>query len=346
MAIQVNVSAGRTSQPYPVGIGNIVTLTPQAVGGGTGYVEYSQSPMTDITNGLAVWVRWPKGSVNVTTSDTSEYVMFIRFVCTAGNIAFTVGDVTGSRSNPLMPWISNQATYVFDANGNYIGLSGPGGVTSSAIPTYTWANRPTGTAAVTGNIARFSDVGGGSPSTGGGNFFFYNGTRWKPMAGSICLDAVDTANAAVANTTEQNLNPNHVLIPAGVIGDYDRLRLWVSLSKNAASDSSTIRVRFGPLGTTADPILATVTTLATTNQSLGFIMEFKRNSATTIQKQGNASTDVSFNGASAGTYPAAVTVSDMNANGMYMSITSQMTGGTEVVTLQDFVLELCTTDSQ
>lgn len=343
MAIQVNVSAGRTSQPYPVGVGNIVTLTPQAVGGGAGYVEYSQSPMADITNNLAVWVRWPKGSVSVTTTDTTEYVMFIRFVCTAGNIVFSVADVTGSRSNPLMPWISNQATYVFDATGNYVGLSAPGGAGSAAIPLLTWANRAS---AVSTGLARFSDVGGGSTGTGGGNFFFYNGTRWKPMAGSICLDAVDTANSGVANTTEQNLNPNHVLIPAGVIGDYDRLRLWVSLSKNAASDSSTIRVRFGPLGTTADPILATVTTLATTNQSLGFIMEFKRNSATTIQKQGNASTDLSFVGASAGAYPAAVTVSNMDSNGMYMSITSQLTGGTEIVTLQDFVLELCATDSQ
>lgn len=344
MAIQVNVRAGQTSQPYPVGVGSIVTLTPQTVGGGTGYVEYTQNSAIDIQNNQATWVRWPKGSVSATTSDTSIYVMFARFVCTAGNIVFSAGDPSGSRSNALMPWLSNVPSYLFDAQGNYIGLNAPTpGAASAIFPTLTWANRAS---AVPTGQARFTDVGAGSPSNGGGNFFFYNGTRWKPMSGVICLDAVDTANSAVANTTEQNLNPNHVLIPAGVIGDYDRLRMWVSLSKNNTADTSTIRVRFGPLGTTADPVIATVTSLATTNQSLGMILEFKRLSATTIQKQGNASTDVSFNGANAGAYPAAVTVSSMDANGMYVSITSQMTGGTEIVTLQDFALELCTTDSQ
>lgn len=216
------------------------------------------------------------------------------------------------------------------------------------IPQLLWNDRPLASANK-GNQFRFSDVGGGALNTGfagGGNYFFSNGIRWRPVNNSIVLDSVDTANAGIANTTEQNLNPNHIVIPAGVINNYDRLRLWTSMSKSAGVDSTTVNIRFGPLGTIADPILSTVTTLATTNQSIGFLTEFKRNSATTMQKQGNASTDVSYNGASAGVYPAAVTVANMDTTPMYLSITSQLAAGTEIVTLQDYTLEMYATDSQ
>lgn len=208
----------------------------------------------------------------------------------------------------------------------------------------TWIARPSA-AAFPGTQIRFTDVGGNT-GAGGGNFFFSNGTRWKPVNEDVLLDSVDTANSAVANTTEQQLNPNHIAIPAGVIGIFDRIRLYVSLSKNGTVDSATINIRFGPLGTVADPILATITSLATTNQSEGFILEFKRTAATAMQKQGNASTDLSYTGASAGAYPAAVTISNPDTNIMYLSITSQMTTGAEVCTLQNYTLELFSTDSQ
>lgn len=225
-----------------------------------------------------------------------------------------------------------------------LGANAPGGTQPTYIGSRLWAARPAA-ASVPGGIIRFTDVGGGQTGTGGGTFMFSNGVRWKPLNGNTLLDAIDTPNVAVANTTEQNLNPNHVLIPAGVIGDYDRLFLNLTFSKVGTADSATLRVRFGPLGTIADPVIATITALSGTAQSFGGILGFKRASATTLQKLGNADPSASFFNASNGAYPAPVAVSNMDSTAMYMSLTSQMTGGTEVSTLQDYRLELFTTDS-
>lgn len=338
----LQLRSGQTSQPFPVGIGSIVSLTPASIGGGTGYIEYTLNTQTDINNNLATWVRWPKGSVSVTTSDVGMFNILARAVCTAGNITVVGNDPTNSTVLNTIPWASNQASYTYDSLGNFIGFNVTG-ANPSGFAAVLWANRPTASAS-TGAIIRVTDVGG-NVGTGGGNYFFSNGVRWKPVNGCIVLDSIDTPNTSVANTTEQNLNPNHIIIPAGVIGDFDRLRLRVTMSKSGAADTSTIRFRFGPLGTVADPILATISSLATTNISLGVLLDFKRASSTTVQKLGSASTDQAYNGASAGAYPAVTTVSDMNANGMYLSITSQMTGGTETVTVQDYTFELCPTDS-
>lgn len=215
------------------------------------------------------------------------------------------------------------------------------GVTAQAM---LWADRPSALV-LAGHQIRFQDVGGGASGTGGGNLFFANGSRWKPLNGSCLLDAIDSANSAVANTTEQQLSPNRVAIPAGLLMDFDRLRIFLSSSKNGTTDTTTLRVRFGPLGTVADPALATITALATTNQSYGTILQFKRLSATTVQKQGAGDPNASYGGPSATAYPAAVTVSNMDTSVMFLSITSQMTGGTEVTTLQDMTVELCATDS-
>lgn len=342
--ITFNLRAGQTSQPFPVGIGSIVTLTPANIGGGTGYIEYTLNSQSDLNNNLATWLRWPKGSVSVATSDTAEFVFLARAICTAGNMNFVGNDPTSSTAQVLIPWASNQASYLYDANGNFIGFNVTGANPSgfAAVP---WASRPAASAANNGAILRFTDVGGNA-GNGGGNFFFSTGARWKPMSADIILDAIDTPNTSIANTTEQQLNPTHIVIPPSVVQDFDRLRVRMSMSKSSTVDTATIRLRFGPLGTTADPVLLTITTLATTSISVGVLLDFKRSSATTIQKLGNASSDQSYSGASAGAFPAAVTVSDMNVNGMFMSITSQMTAGTETVTIQDYTLELCPTDSQ
>jgi hypothetical protein len=74
-------------------------------------------------------------------------------------------------------------------------------------------------------------------------------------------------------------------------------------------------------------------------------MEFKRLSATTLQKQGNADPSSNYNGASAGAYPAAVTVSDMDVNTMFWTISMQMTGGTEIPTMNDYTNELWASDN-
>jgi hypothetical protein len=232
--------------------------------------------------------------------------------------------------------ITNQSAASLDYTGSSNSFFEP-------IPSMLWAARPS--ASQVGSQFIFSDVGGGNPGPSGGNVFFWNGNRFKPMNGNCLLDAIDTANSGLANTAEQQLNPNRVAVPAGVVSDFDRLRLWFSASKNGASDTCTHRVRWGPLGTTSDPVIATITALAGANQSYGTLMEFKRLSATTVQKQGNADPSSNYGGASAGAYPAAVTVSNMDTNAMFLTLSAQMTGGTEIPTVNDYTLELWASDN-
>jgi hypothetical protein len=228
-------------------------------------------------------------------------------------------------------------------NGGWYNRNGSGPNTPLLPNSYTWATKPS--AASSANmVVLMTDVGGGTSGLGGGNLFISNGVRWKPSGGNVTLDAIDTANSGVANTTEQNLNPNHIVIPAGVIGIFDRLRLWVSASKSGTVDTATFNVRFGPLGTIADPIISSFA-LATTNQTDGVLLEYKRTGATTIQKQGNASGDLSYSGQNAGAYPAAVTISNPDSVPMFLSLCAVMTSGTEAATLQDYTFELFPTDS-
>lgn len=226
---------------------------------------------------------------------------------------------------------------MFDSNGNLVGFDSPNGTAPFGATPATWANRPVLSSTQRGGFYA-TDVGSG-------NLFVWDGTRFKAANGSILLDSIDTANSSTTAVTQQNLNPNHRLIPAGVIGANDRLRIWLGASKNGVVAAITLRIHFGPLGTIADPVLATILDLATTNVSYGTLMEFKRVTATTIQKQGNGNPGDSYGGANATAYPAAVTVASMDTTAMYLSISSQADVSGEIVTLQDYTLELYSTDS-
>lgn len=224
--------------------------------------------------------------------------------------------------------------------GNIFGGFQAGGQATNVAPDAAlWANRATYQASV-GRLVRFTDVGGGTGGVSGGTVMVWNGTRWRPIGGVVTLDAIDTANAGAANTTEQQLNTSHIAIPSGLLADGDRIRVIMAASKSGTSDTATLRYRFGPAGTTADTLLTTISSLAATNQSYQDGFEYKRLGATSIQQQGNGS----FKGASVAAFPSAVTVSSMDANPMFLSITAQMTSGTETPTVQNYTLEWYPTD--
>lgn len=329
----IQLRAGQTSQAFPLGIGSVASLSTNNVGTWSAYIEYSFDTQEKINSNTATWTTWPRGTVTAPTQGAALFPMFARATCLTGNIQAFFGDPTGLTAIQAIPWDTS------------LSLITPSGVLAGAVvPTTTWANRPLPVTSYPNATIRITDVGGNT-GTGGGSFFYTNGTRWKPQS-AVLLDSVDTPNSAPANTSENQLNPNHIIVPPGVLGvNGDRLRIRMTLSKNAGAENATINLRFGPLGTTADPIIATVTTLAGANQTLGDVLDFKRTSATTLQKQGNASTDNSYGGANSGAFPAAVTISNLDGNGMYLSITSQVNVGAEIVTLQDYTLEFWPTDS-
>lgn len=278
---------------------------------------------------------------------------YVRVASNGGLFLVTLTPRVGASSSGLFgpspvrqtfgPFAEGATVTITNQSASFLDYTGSSSSFFEPVPSMPWSARPT-TSQVGAQII-FTDVGGGNPGPSGGNLFFWNGARFKPMNGNCLLDAIDTANSGVANTAEQQLNPNRVAVPAGLISDYDRLRLWFSASKNGASDTCTLRVRWGSLGTTSDPVIATIATLAGANQSYGTLMEFKRLSATTVQKQGNADPSSNYVGASTGAYPAAVTVSNMDTNAMFMTLSAQMTGGTEIPTVNDYTLELWASDN-
>ena len=229
-------------------------------------------------------------------------------------------------------------------NGGWYNRNGSGPNSPIVPATSTFAGLPSAAANV-GTQYFVTNVGAGTGGAGGGTMFVASTTRWKPAGGNASLDSVDTPNVGVANTTEQNLNPNHIVIPAGVIGNFDRLRLRLSMSKSGTVDTATVNIKFGPLGTVADPAIATFS-FSTTNQTDGAFIDFKRLSATSMQKLGSAGVDTGNAGPNPGAYPAPVAVANMDSTAMFLSITATMTSGTEACTLQDYTLEIYPTDSQ
>lgn len=212
----------------------------------------------------------------------------------------------------------------------------------------TYANRAN--YQTSGNIVRFTDVGGGTTGVGGGTFWFYNslGTpRWKLVNNSADIDNIDTLNAGVANTTPQNLNPNAAVIQAGVIQGFDRLVMELGVSKSASVDTGTLVIRIGTTFTVADAAIGTLS-LAGAAPSAGFRVKFKRLSATTIQMQGSSNVLNSWGGTSTGSYATAVALSgadSFDTTAMKISLWQTMTAGTEFLTIQDFESTLQTTDS-
>ena len=159
-----------------------------------------------------------------------------------------------------------------------------------------WANRVS--YQIVGALVRFTDVGPSESGNGGGNILYWTGTRWKPVGSNLLLDSIDSANAGNNGTTEQQLNGNHVAVNAGLTANGDRFRFMGTVSKNGTTDTCTVRLHYGPLGTASDPVIATIATLAGASQTLGVMLEFKRVSSTSLQKEGNADTSTSYNGAS------------------------------------------------
>lgn len=173
----------------------------------------------------------------------------------------------------------------------------------------------------------------------------YPFSMFDPSAEFQTIDAIDTANTGLANTSEQQLNPNHRAITSNMIKINDRFELRLTCSKSSTVDSATFRIRFGPLGTVADPIIATINAVATTNQSYGTILQFKRTSLTQVTKLGSGDANYSFSTAAPSAASTPVTVGDMTTLPMFLSITGQMTAGTETPTVNDYTLVVCVTDT-
>lgn len=194
-------------------------------------------------------------------------------------------------------------------------------------PSYTWATIP----AASGTVRRvfLTDIGGGT-------IWLSNGVRWFPENKSILIYTTTADNAQTLGTAKvmaQNL------LPAGLWQDRDTIRITYTYAKAAGSETCTHNFRLGTAGTTADTSLASTTAPGSTNLSVGNVLELQRVSSTSVRRNGTGVIG-GMVGTSTSAFPAAITVSNLDTNAMYLSLTSVSSANVELYTLYNYRVEL------
>lgn len=197
---------------------------------------------------------------------------------------------------------------------------------------FTWANRPSAT------------------DNPGATFFAMNlgvagalmrsdGTAWRPLNGRLLMLLQAAAITTVANTTEQVFGAAQVVFPAGLLLVGAQIQIPSGgLGKSNNADTSSLRFRFGTAGTTADAQVADTTPLATTNQTVPVLAQWRVESLTTLRRVG--ARGVVLTGQATVAPRSADTVPDVSANANILSLTSAMTSGTETMTLHGLQVDL------
>lgn len=166
-----------------------------------------------------------------------------------------------------------------------------------------------------------------------------DGTAWRLVAPSDLL--VDlTPVTGIANTSEQILK--QLAIPAGLLRALRYFSVKVLYAKSGTSETATLRARLGTAGTTSDTaIMSNNATLASTNRAATVEGSFFAASATQLRGLGrdSASGNGGFpSGATSVVYPVNVTVADMAANALTLSLSLTMNTGVETGTISHVIV--------
>lgn len=202
-------------------------------------------------------------------------------------------------------------------------------VTPVVPPSTTWANKPSNAPS---NAPYFISDAGTK-----GSFWYYDGTRWKPMNGNAVLATLDTASSNIANSETV---VTQYLIPANLWQTNDRIRIYNVVTKSGTTDASTYRIRLGTAGTTADTaIFAGTSFLSAAQRTYAGIYEFRLASATSVQAL-MPNSIYGYSNAIATAFPSPTTVSSASANALYLSICILSNGTTDTVQLVDSQFQL------
>jgi hypothetical protein len=209
-------------------------------------------------------------------------------------------------------------------------------LTAPIVTSTTWASVPAPGNA--GKIVRVSNFGTK------GALLMDDGTRWKPVGGCATLYTLDTASGGIGNT---NTIVAQYQIPAGAFQNKDRLRVYQTMTKSGTTDTGAMNIYFGTTGTiqVGDLVVANSPTLGAAQQSSGYLYDFRRESATSLLKIGatSAGSAMGYSANSASALAAAATVSDMDANAMWLSFAILSNGASNTVSMTDLQLQLCST---
>jgi hypothetical protein len=234
-----------------------------------------------------------------------------------------------------MGWPNNYVQGVYNALGSLIGVADGIGGSIGLLDDYTWATKPLASAGI-GRI-RVTDIGGGT-------IWVSNGTRWYPEGGRITLYRNLNSTTPVTCATETQLVKSNA-IPAGVIQNGDSLRVYITAQKSSTVETAVQWFRLGSNGTVADNYITAAAgagMLSATQLSLGTIIEWKRMSATTMQKLGAPSTVGTYSGQSTAVIAAPYTVENLDTTQTYLQYSCDSSASTETYSVIDYVVELIT----
>ena len=332
----ISIASGVTTAPFLVNPDGWVIIE---AGNTSVTVQYTVATATDVASGAAVYntVGTFTGFTAI-RADEELAEVWVKLTTFGGSATYHVegqlsrDDRLTLRGYKRTSMNGLNPTYALDSSGNVTGLMGPSGGIIPIIVNSTFANLATAFPAGSnsGRICRITDMNNA--------LFESNGTRWKPINSLALIGSLDT-DTSMSGTAETIMYQRS--LPASILQNGDRLRVYFTASKSGVSETATYALRLGTSGTIADPVIQTFAALATTQISTGVLQEFKRLSATTIRKLGAGNSATSF--AAGGVVTALATpvaVSSMDSNPMFLSLTIVSNAAAETITVNDFIVEL------
>lgn len=229
--------------------------------------------------------------------------------------------------------IGGEAIWYVGPDGSTAGLYGPDGLIYPIIVTSTYPNALINYPPATNNgrVIAMSDL----------NYVLFrsDGVRYKPIDRIAVIGSLDTTWVGAASTSEQISFSR--LFPASLLADGDLFRVTVTAGKSNTSETFDAAFRFGTAGTVADTAIQPAFNAMVSTKSIGYVQIFRRESATTIRRLGSASNLATFSGVGhALDVNAVVTVSNMDSNPMYLTLTSKMSVGVEIPSVYSVLVEL------
>ncbi len=166
---------------------------------------------------------------------------------------------------------------------------------------------------------------------------------YYPGAGFITAgNSVSSASRILSSVTPSVGTSEQILhsapFPAGSVRDFERLHISGAIAKSGTTDTPAIRIRIGNAGTTADAAVFTSTAMGASNPVAAFNAIYMMDGATTLKSLGVRNQIVSGGVGTVSFLDA--TMLNMYLNDFYVTVTSQLSGSTDSVTLRGLHMEI------
>jgi hypothetical protein len=247
-------------------------------------------------------------------------------------VGVTVNGSTSALTFLATPYVTQLNLIRIDGD-NWLAFSSTASGAPPSLGPVVWVSLPEASSVLVGTSAYVTDIGGGTTLVS-------NGSYWRPLSGNAVLRAQVSDVSTGVGTSEQIFTGEKITIPARFLQIGCVIRTYATFAKSGLSDSATLRTRLGSAGTIADAsIFAAYTGLSSINLVAGMARAMRIASATTVLPLGsNTATVTSPMGISSAAV-SAVTIPNISA-GMVLSQTAQLSGSTDIVTIQGYVVEV------